>query len=313
MDNLKQLKDGFDIRSYLGDIGAKCYEAGDKNVSDGWVGIECPFCGDDSSHLGIHYETGNYFTCWICGESGDVITLISELESLSFLEAKTRLKQFQGGTARPEKPIEAVTYDSILPKECEPILPGEEPPLVRQWFANRNFALSLCQRYHLAWVPLGSEYQLRLIVPVYLDRRLVSFQAVDLTGQARIPYLDCPEARAIIPNKHMLYGIDDVRDQVIIVEGVTDKWRVGRDAVAMFTKNWTIQQVELLKEKAKNKKIKIVLDMDAVRDFVRYDSDGRDLGFKLCELFPHVIFVELEEAKDPDKLSSEEIDKLVRY
>ncbi len=305
MNDLNQLKVDFDVRSYLDDIGIDYYESGDKNVSDGWIGIPCSFCGNDPSwHLGIHYEKGNYFKCWICDESGDIITLIQKLEGVGFGVAKAKLERYQGGI-RPEREKVSREYSSILPEGFERIVSGEEPLLVKQWFKRRRFDLSLCQEYRLGWASCG-EYQLRLIVPVYLDARLVSFQAVDMTGQARVKYLDCPEDRAVIPNKYLLYGIDGVGEQVILEEGVTDKWRTGRDAVALFTKSWTAQQLALLYEKARNKRVKVALDMDAIRD-------GEKLAYRLCELFPDVVFVELDEAKDPDQLTAEEVKRMVDY
>lgn len=302
--DLKQLKVDFDIRSYLDDIGIEYKEAGEKNVSEGRVGIECPFCDDPSWHLGIHYEAGNYFTCWRCDERGDIITLIRKLEDVSFGAARAKLGQYQGGTTRSKKKKEPRLYDEVLPEDFEYIVPGEEPPLVNQWFGRRRFDLSLCQEYRLGWLSYG-EYQLRLIVPVYLDGKVVSFQAVDTTGNARVKYLDCPDDRATIPNKHLLYGIDDVGEQVILVEGVTDKWRVGRDAVALFGKSWSWQQLNLLYRKAKGKRMKVALDMDAVRD-------GEKLAKGLCALFTDVVFVELE-VKDPDGLSGGEIGGLIQY
>ena len=305
MKDLNQLKTDFDARSWLDDIGVLYHESGEENVGDGWIGIDCPFCGIGLGHLGIHCEEGNYFKCWNCPEKGDIITLIQALEEIGFQSAKVVLERYQElfPAVREERPGKA--YTDILPEGFERIVEGDEPPLVRQWFRQRGFDLGICREYQLGWVPCG-EYQLRLIVLMRLDGKVVSFQAVDMTGRARVRYLDCPRDRAVIPNDRLLYGLDGVGSQVILVEGVTDKWRVGKDAAAMLTKNWTDAQIHLLYEKAKHKRVKVLLDMDAVRE-------GRKLASKLSELFDDVVFVGLDEAKDPDQLTAEEVKRIIEY
>jgi len=314
MTDLQQLKDNFNVVEYLEDQGIEYHTEG-KNVTQGWVNITCPFpyCGDPSWHLGIHHEEGNYFSCWVCGESGDIIKLIMELEQINFKKAEVRLKQYQGLIRREERPRERKIYRSILPEGFELIEEGREPELVKYFFGERGFDLSICQHYGLGWVPFG-EYQLRLIVPVYYrnggyasGEYLVSFQAVDMTGQARGKYLDCPPGRATVENKNLLYGMERVKgDQIILVEGVTDKWRIGMDAVALFTKNWTRQQINLLYERARHKRLKVLLDLDAIRD-------GGRLAKELSTLWPEVVFVELEEGdpKDPAEFGDELVKRVL--
>lgn len=305
MKDLSQLKADFDVRSWLDNMGMGYYESGEKNVSDGWVGISCPFCGDDSSHLGIHCEDGNYFYCWVCGERGDIVTLIRALEEVGFHMAKERLRQHQTLFPVVRRREQERAYAQVLPEGFERVIEGEEPPLVRQWFRRRNFDLGICQEYGLGWVPCG-EYQLRLIVPMRLDGAVVSFQAVDMTGRARVGYLDCPKGRAVVPNDRLLYGMEDVGSQVILVEGVTDRWRMGRDAKAILTKNWTMAQMTMLYRRAKGRRMKVLLDMDAMRE-------GKRLANLLSELFPDVVFVGLDEAKDPDELTAEKVECICKY
>ena len=303
-EDLKQLKDNFDVRQYLDDLGVDYRKAGEENVSDGWIGIDCIFCGIGLGHLGIHYEQGNGCLCWNCGPAGDIITLIRALENIGFNAARERLEQYQGFVAE-KKEREPRRFDNVLPEGFESIEEGSEPAPVRMWFRRRGFDLRLCQEHGLGWVPYG-DYQLRLIVPVYLDGVVVSFQAIDMTGQARVTYLDCPRDRAVVYNKHMLYGLDGVGDQVVLVEGVTDKWRMGSDAVALFGKNWNMSQLRLLHDRARGKKLKVLLDMDAMRE-------GRKLYCRLCELFDLVTLWDEYDVKDPAELGREEVEGILMY
>lgn len=302
--DLQQLKQGFDVRRYLDDLGVGYRRAGDENVGEGWIGLDCVFCGDTVGHLGVHYEHGNGCVCWMCHEGGDIIDLVKALEGVGFNAARDRLGQYQGFVAekRERKPRR---YDSVLPDGFERIEAGSEPVPVRRWFARRRFDLGLCQEHGLGWVRHG-DYQLRMIVPVLLDGEVVSFQAVDVTGRAKVPYLDCPKDRAMVPNKHLLYGLDEVGEQVILVEGVTDKWRMGRDAVALFGKNWSMKQLVLLHARAGGRRLKVLLDLDAMRE-------GRKLLDRLHELFNDVLIGNLTHVKDPAELGDEEVGGILRH
>ena len=74
--------DNVDIRSVLDDLHIYYTESG-KNVSEGWIGVSCPFCGDDSNHLGINIVQKT-ISCFKCGTTGTVIKYLAEqLQSFS--------------------------------------------------------------------------------------------------------------------------------------------------------------------------------------------------------------------------------------
>jgi len=298
---LANLKRNFDAIRYLEDQGITIWKEGD-NVSDGWIGIKCVFCDDHFNHLGINLNKKNY-SCYICNETGDAIDLVKAIEDASFSVAKRRLEQYQEGIVlKQRKRRRNRHFKSLLPENFQPIERGKETPLVKQYMKRRGFDLSICQQYKLGYVASG-RYKLRLIAPVFLDHEVVSFQAADMTGKASVPYLDCPEDRAIIPNKHLLYGIDDIGDQIILVEGITDKWRVGRDAVAIFTKNMTAEQYQLLVQKGKGKVLKILLDSDASKKLF-------EIGRKVFTVFRDVFVIQLQEG-DPAEMSNRDILKVL--
>ncbi|KKK66051.1 hypothetical protein LCGC14_2967990, partial [marine sediment metagenome] len=223
---------------------------------------------------------------------------------ITFTRAVVRLEQFQGvDYIRKEQQHIAFRYQSILPENFQLIENAKTPNLVGEWLWSRGFPTSICQEYELGYVEWG-EYQLRLIVPIYLDGEVVSFQSVDLTGQADVKYKGCPNDRSHIPLKHTLYGIDDVGDQVIIVEGITDKWRMGKNAVALFGKKWTPEQIDLLIRKAKDKTIKICLDGDA-------EQEAYNLYAKIQGVCRDVMIILLEYGEDPDGLRPDIIRKII--
>ena len=79
--NILNKIDHFDVRSWLEDQNISYSKEG-KNISNGWIGINCVFCQDTSNHLGI--TPNNRITCWKCGTKGDIVTLIKEVEQCSF-------------------------------------------------------------------------------------------------------------------------------------------------------------------------------------------------------------------------------------
>jgi len=308
-EDFKSILRGFDVIHYLDDSGVS-YSTGGDNVSDGWVGVKCVFCDDHANHLGINLETMS-ISCWLCGVTGTIAKYIMSLEGVGFAAAVRVIEKYRTAfgesvEVRAERKRNKRTYKRLLPSGFERILPDKAPVIVRRYFARRRFPLSLCSKYGLGFVKYG-KYKLRLIVPIHLDGEVVSFQAVDLTGRARIPYLDCPKDRAVIPNKHLLYGIDAARecDVVRIVEGVTDKWRIGDSAVATFTKNFTVQQLKLFYERVDTATpVDVVFDSDA-------HDDGRRLAAQLSGVgFARVSVVELT-AGDPADLSDDGVRRLL--
>ena len=150
------------------------------------------------------------------------------------------------------------------------------------------------------------EYSHRLVIPVYLDGVLVSFQARDMTEKADVKYRSCPVERSVLPLKDTVYGLDDVGDQVIIVEGVTDKWRMGTDAVALFGKIPKEHQIKVLVERCKHKKVKILLDGEG-------QKEATNLFNILSDYIKVIVQIDLEDDQEPDTLSQEDIDYIINY
>lgn len=270
--------------------------------------MSCVFCVDHAHHLGIHFTGDSYFHCWLCGETGDAITLICAVERCGFQRAVIVLERYQGrGFLQERVSMWNSGSSRVLPEEFQVVEEGSEPELVQRWFNKRRFPLSLCQKWGLGWCEFG-HYALHLIIPVTLDGEIVSFQAADLTGRASSKYRSCPDVRSVRPLKHCLYGLDEALsgDQVILVEGVTDKWRVGRSAVAMFGKGWTLDQMLLLWTRARDKRIKVLLDLDATKD-------GEGLSNFLDERFSRVSYIRLEDGDplDPGEFDEEVVRKVV--
>ena len=76
------------------------YRTEGKHCRDGWVNIDCPFCGKDSGkfHLGYSLQD-QYLNCWVCGYRRPVEVLM-EITGKTFYECKKLL-----GDIRPFQSI----------------------------------------------------------------------------------------------------------------------------------------------------------------------------------------------------------------
>lgn len=236
----------FDVLRYLKEFGIP-YATGGKDISPGWLGISCPFCRDTLSHGGFNLEKG-YYSCWRCGYH-DLVDVIATLERIKPHEAVSRLADYTISTSPKlrhgyrEKRPESVS----LPVGSRPL-----GSIHKAYLKSRNFdPEQLEEKYGLLGTgPIGP-YKLRIIAPIYLDGKLISYQGRDVTRKAEIPYKACPKDQEVIEHKNSLYNIDHAKDTAIVVEGIFDTWRIGDGAVATFGVGFRWSQVFLLSQRFK--------------------------------------------------------------
>lgn len=65
-----------------------------KRTGSGYMGL-CPFHGEKTPSFHIS-ETRQFFHCFGCGESGDVITFVMKMENIDFMTAVTKLSEQYG-------------------------------------------------------------------------------------------------------------------------------------------------------------------------------------------------------------------------
>lgn len=302
--DVDRLKGDFDVRAWLDDVGVE-YATGGDNVTRGWVGVRCIYCRDHANHMGVNLKRGNFY-CWLCGAKGDAVRLVRDVEEVSFFAAVERLGQFQRiGAAEDDPDVGRPAPDSpLLPVGAER-LGGELPQAVARYLERRRFPRGIVSEYGLMWCGAVAEYPLRLVVPVRVGGEIVTWQAADVTGRADAKYVSCREDRGLMNIKHVVYGIDDVSASpvVAVVEGVTDRWRVGRDrCVALFGKEASEEQVRMLKlGTRRDARFVVLLDADA-------GDHCRRLSHRLqvCGLSTSIYFMDEGDPADADASVIEE-------
>lgn len=219
---------------------------GHKHCRPGWINMECPFCtGNSGVHLGYSLEQ-EYFHCWRCG-GHSVIETLSRLSGLPSAQIRQLLRQY-GGRSRI-----ATTPSKAVPRMKAFRFPSGYGPLLRShhsYLHSRGFdSQKLEQEWQLQGTgPIAlldnSDYKLRVIAPITWNDKIVSFQGRAIAPKAEPKYKACPKDRELVHHKHILYGKqEEWEDTGICVEGITDVWRLGPKAFAVFGIAYRQEQV----------------------------------------------------------------------
>lgn len=286
--------DNVDIRSLLESTNIHYRESG-KNISAGWIGVNCPWCDDQSEHLGINLKSKTV-SCWKCGQTGTIISYLAK-EVGSFPESLNIIKQYIPRELQFESEKEkSGVSEVLLPKNSKVGLSEYHKEYLRKRRFNPDY---LEEKYHLHHVGPVGKYSNRIIVPIMKNMQLLTFTTISIHDDSKIRYLHLEEELSIIPVKKLLYG-EEYTDghNIIPVEGIFDFWRIGDGAVPLFGVKVTSEQKKLL---AKYANIKPVGDGD---------KEGWKFNRFLAEElspFCNVNFFDLEEGVDPDQLTEEEI------
>ena len=215
-----------------------------------WTSTHCPHCaGSAGYHLGFG-ERG--FFCWRCGPHPAVETLMA----LCHVDRRTAgdiYASIRGGESRRRlapRDDRAANARVSISRYRHPSDVGKMRDAHRRYLQGRGFDPDAIER---EWGVLSTgpasyldeiSYRHRLLIPVRWDGAEVSFQARDVTGRSDRKYMACPPEREVRSHKTLLYGRQECwGDVAVIVEGVTDVWKLGSKACAVFGIQYRTEQV----------------------------------------------------------------------
>jgi len=294
----------FDLLKFLDDHNIDYKESG-KNIGRNWIGIsECIFCSAGGYHLGIHKQSKSV-SCFVCGESCTLPFFISDSLNISVYESNKIIKEYIDYDIDIE--VKETGNKTILPSNI-----GELNKKAVKYLKKRNFDPEYLKNifklkatgHHstLSHNNQDSDFKFRIIIPIYMNRKLVAYTGRDYTEQ-RDPRYKHPFLEAcIIPPSSAIYNLDNVNDKkIIIVEGPTDVWRMGDNTVSLQGVKYTKEQIRYLAQ------------MELQKVVILFDNGAENQAIKLSNALSGVvpkISVAFLDKEDPANLSDIEALKL---
>ena len=281
-----------------------------KNVSPGWIGLDCPFCGDLNKHLGCKLAT-LFCTCWRCKNGGHLFRLLQDHYDISWGEIRAA---FGSRRERPKRGqsvsrrIEELLGGTRLITAKEKI---ERPPALRpvdndkNYFApvddflqRRGFSWTDAIRHEATFAKLGP-MAMRMVMPIRRENKIIAYQ-----GRALFDDME-PKYRAHGPINDCLYELDSCQPgrPLGIVEGIFDQWRMGDGFAASFGKSLSRLQIHAVVMR-RPQLLYLIWDADAFWEIraIRRELEAHGLN---------VIHIELPEGHDPDSFGREATMKLI--
>lgn len=294
-----------DIFEFFDEYDIQYFTEG-KNVTLGWTNIRCLFCDDESNHLGIKLSNLRV-KCWRCGEH-KLLELISEVAQCSISEAKATQKILLAERT-VEPPI--LEKEASSAKRKAILLPTEStahfPKMHIEYLEGRGFnPRQIIRRYKLRACYTVGRYKFRIIIPIYLHNRLVSFTSRDITDEQSPPYKNASAHEVIVSPKRTVYNYDNIQQggNAILVEGPIDVWKLGKPAISILGVEHTEDQILYLMRKK----------IDTL--FILFDNDGpgrkaaRKLGRVMASIINNVELIFLKDTNDPGALTLSEAELL---
>ena len=277
------------------------YSLSGKNISKGWIGLQCPFCDDSSNHLGIRLSDLRV-KCWICGGHSKE-SLIKTLTDCSWTEAKTVGKRLAEGVDDNPPPENRSRADKCHHRKLPLPHHFQKPSgIYKKYLRSRGFKpKQVIKKYRLLEGGHLGRYKFRLIIPIYLNRKFKSFTSRDITNQQSPKYLNANKTD-FYSVKELVYNYDaiDKGGNVLVVEGPTDVWKIGGSTVCLFGVEYTDQQIVLLAQKEINN-LYILFDSDSAGV-----AASKKLKRVLYPLANSVEILSLKKGDDPGQLSLSE-------
>ena len=235
------------LSELLENRGVSVIAPGQKHHKLGWTHLDCPFCHDVGGHLGFA-EGSPVGHCFKCGKHALNRTLVQLLscswgEAVGLVDKVCTAVPVQTEELKPNRQLPQIkigTGGTTIPHSRHVCYLMD-----RDWDTEELIDWGVCYTHHIEIeLPPWS-----IVIPIHDENgRLVSWQARDITETVRSKYLTAPGTDV----KQILYGLHHVppsRRSIIVVEGVTDAWRLGRgNAVATFGQDYSREQVKKLRK-----------------------------------------------------------------
>jgi len=293
----------FDAETFMSENNI-AYAEQVSNVGSDWIGVEtCPMCGAGNFHFAINKES-KLGSCWVCAENCSPPKMIMLMLDTDWSTSYKILNKYSEKVIQhmPRKNADLVKY----PSDIMDLNKSGKAYLKKRMFNPETIEkeYGVKQTGPVSYLKAGGlkiDFRFRLMIPMYMNHELISYTARAI-GKNETRYQNPNiEACKITPSS-AVYNIDSVKNKCIIVEGVTDVWRMGKEVVSLQGVKYTPKQVRFLAEKRLEK------------TFVMYDPNAEKEALKLANslsgLCGEINIVTLQTKCDPAELSDFEALKI---
>jgi len=255
---------GFNWEKFIEDYGIEEAPSNHHHRTDSFkFQVHCPL-GDHNFHLGLGPVSNS---CFIHGGSHNLSELITSFTNCSSSDVSKIIKKysekdwdFDFKELHKRSDVKQIFYPYF-----------DLTDRAKQYLIDRGFSPShLIYKYNISYQPNFGKFAGRIIIPFYEDGRLVSYcgRRID-SGNPK--YRNLEDGDSVIPIKNCLYGLDFCeKDYVVVVEGVTDVWKMGDNFVALSGNSLSEEQ-----------KIKLVKRFKTI--IVMLDAGFVDEGLKIVK------------------------------
>ena len=272
-DFLRTLKDKLNIVDIAGG-----YFSLEKRGSNYWAC--CPFHHEKTASFSIN-ESGQFYHCFGCGASGDIIKLVSEMESLDFIDTVKLLAE-RAGLQMPQTAVDSRRTaenkrrrDTILKimNDCahfylDNLNSGNADAHI-QYILNRKIPANVVRSFGLGASLNFDE------LPRFLLRKGYSKQDILDSGtvnEVKGRLVDAQGGRLIFP---IINALDEVVAFGGRILGKADfaKYKNTKETV-VFNKSKTLYNINLLKKLKRSQTIKEVIMVEGYMDAISLYSSG---------------------------------------
>lgn len=248
-------------------------------VNKGWVNITCPYCDDRTFNGGFNIS-GDYYHCWKCG-GHSLRNTLSKVLLIPLDNLDSIIKNYQGR--------ESILYrlnDKKVAKASILELPTHSFTIAeRKYLLNRNFSPRLLKdKYNVYGGGIAGDWKFRIIIPLILGGRIVSWTGRSILPKQKIKELNIPRyknlsiEKSVINPKNILFNLDNATGKkVVITEGAFDVMRLGDGFICSFGTELTQEQIQEIKMRFS--KVFIMFDNE-----VEAQKKARKFGLQLSSI-----------------------------
>lgn len=270
----------------------------DPTINDGWVNVCCPFHRPKDVDFFLGFRLGgDYFHCWKCGGHSPEY-VVATLLKITRTAATHLLRDYSDDT---------VVRAKLNKKEAKAIsltLP-EEPlgKMERRYLKERNFNPEELQiKYQLCSGGISGDWKYRIIIPIFLHGKLVSWTSRDITDQQKLRYKTLAIEKSVIDPKTIFYNMDNSKGKTgVVVEGPFDVMRMGDDCVCGLGSSLEEAQLGMLRRRFERVFFLFDSEPDAQRKAKKYAEKLSVMGRVQVEV------VDMETGDDPGNLTESEV------